>query len=69
MQAGWKSWRKVTGVMCDKRLPAKLKGKVYKTVVRPAMLYGLETEAITKIKRREDGGCRDENATLVNGLD
>ena len=53
MQAGWNSWRKVTGVMCDKRMPAKLKGKVHKTVVRPAMLYGLETEAITKKHEEE----------------
>ena len=48
IQAGWNSWRKVTGVMCDKRMPAKLKGKVYKAVIRPAMTYGLETIPLTK---------------------
>ena len=48
MQAGWNNWRKVTGVMCDKRMPAKLKGKVYEAVIRPAMMYGLETVALTK---------------------
>ena len=48
IQAGWCSWRKVTGVLCDKRISAKVKGKIYKTVVRPAMLYGLETAALTK---------------------
>ena len=47
-QSGWNSWRKVTGVMCDKRMPAKLKGKVYNTVIRPAMTYGLETLTLTK---------------------
>ena len=47
-QAGWNSWRKVTGVMCDKRMPAKLKGKVYNAVIRPAMAYGLETLPLTK---------------------
>ena len=36
------------GVLCDKRMPVKLKGKVYRTVVRPAMLYGAETWATTK---------------------
>ena len=40
VQVGWTGWRKLAGVMCDRRVPAKLKGKVYKTVVRPAMLYG-----------------------------
>ena len=39
---------KVLGVICDRRLPAKIKRKVYKTVVRPAMVYGLEMLAVTK---------------------
>ena len=48
VQAGWNGWRKVTGVMCDKKLSARVKGKIYKTAVRPALLYGLETIATTK---------------------
>ena len=48
VQAGWNGWRRVSGVICDKRLPARVKGKVYSSVVRPAMLYGLETVAVTK---------------------
>ena len=40
--------KKCSGVLCDKRMPVKLKGKVYRTVVRPAMLYGAETWATTK---------------------
>ena len=35
-------------LLCDRRMPVKLKGKVYKTVIRPAMLYGAETWATTK---------------------
>ena len=46
--AGWKNWMKCRGVMCDIRMPVKLKVKVYKTVIRPAMLYGAETWATTK---------------------
>ena len=48
VQAGWNEWRKVLGVICDRRLPARVKGKVYSSVVRPAMVYGLEAVAITK---------------------
>ena len=47
VQAGWKGWRKVSGVICD-RLPARVKGKVYSSVMRPPMVYGLEAVAVTK---------------------
>ena len=43
VQSGWNGWRRVLGVICNKRLPARVKGKVYSSVVRPAMVYGLET--------------------------
>ena len=33
-------WRDLSGVIYDKNVPVKLKSKLYKTVVRPAMVYG-----------------------------
>ena len=48
VQTGWNGWRRILGVICDRKLPARVKGKVYCTVVRPAMVYGLETSAVTK---------------------
>ena len=48
VQAKWNRRRKVLGVICDRRLPARVKGKVYSSVVRPAMMYGLEKVAVTK---------------------
>ena len=48
VQAGWNGWRKVLGAICDRRLPARVKGKVYSLVVRPAIVYGLEKVAVTK---------------------
>ena len=48
IQSGWKNWREMSGVLCDRKVPIKLKGKVYKTAVRPAMLYGIETLPVKK---------------------
>ena len=53
VQAGWNRWRRVSGVIWDRRLPARVKGKVYSSVVRPTMMYGLETVAVTKKQVRE----------------
>ncbi|KAK3507240.1 hypothetical protein QTP70_012139 [Hemibagrus guttatus] len=53
VQAGWNGWRKVWGVLCDQKISARIKGKVYRTVVRPAMLYGLETVSLRKRQESE----------------
>ncbi|XP_026378555.1 uncharacterized protein LOC113272994 [Papaver somniferum] len=41
-QSGWAKWRLATGVLCDRKVPVKLKGKFYRTAIRSAMLYGAE---------------------------
>ena len=43
IQSGWKNWKRISGILCDRRISLRVKGKVYKTVVRPAMMYGAET--------------------------
>ncbi|MES6371410.1 hypothetical protein U6J70_12350, partial [Cutibacterium acnes] len=48
IRAGWLKWRGASRVLCDKRIPLKLKGKFYKTAIRPAMLYGVECWATNK---------------------
>ena len=47
-QAGWNEWRKVSKVICNRRLPPRVKGKVYSSVVRPEMVHGLEMVVLTK---------------------
>ena len=48
VKVAWAKWREVSGVMCDKKMPIKLKDKIYKTIVKPAMIYGSECWAVKK---------------------
>ena len=48
VQVAWNNWKRTSGVLCDRRISARVKGKVYKAVVRPALLYGSETWAMKK---------------------
>ena len=48
VQSVWKNWKRVSGVLCDRRMNVKIKGKVYRKVVRPALLYGAETWLLKK---------------------
>ena len=48
VQSGWKNWKRVSGVLCDRIMNVKIKGKVYRAVVRPALIYVAETWALKK---------------------
>jgi hypothetical protein len=42
ISAGWLKWRRASGVLCDKKVPQKLKDKFYRMAICPTMLYGVE---------------------------
>jgi len=42
IKVGWQKWKYSSGVLCNKRVPLRLKGGVYRMAVRPAVLYGSE---------------------------
>ena len=42
VNAAWDKWRDLSGVISDKKMPRKLKIKLYMTVIRPVFLYGAE---------------------------
>jgi hypothetical protein len=49
IRARWVKCRQTSGILCDKKFPNKLKGKFYRTAIRPAMMYSTECWA-TKIQ-------------------
>ena len=53
IQSGWQHWKRVSGILCDRRISLRVKGKVFHTVVRPAMMYGAETWAVKKAQEKK----------------
>jgi len=42
IKVGWQKWRNASRVLCDRRILLRLKSRLYRMVVRPALLYGAE---------------------------
>ena len=57
VQAGANAWRAIEGVMADRRISKRLKGKVMSTCVTPACLYGTETLALTELQQHRLQVC------------
>ena len=53
VRAAWSSWRKLTGVLYDRKIPLRLKAKVYEAIIRPALTYGSECWA-TKVTNKRN---------------
>ena len=41
-----------TGIVFDTKISARMKGQMFKLLVRPAMLHGLETVSQTKNRKQ-----------------
>ena len=52
-QSGWKHDKRVSGILCDRRISFRVTGKVYKTVILPAMMYGAKTWAVKKAQEKK----------------
>ena len=64
ISAGWLKWRQASGVLCDRRVPQKLKGKFYRIAIRSTMLYGAECWP-TKRRHVQQLSSRDADVTVV----
>ena len=65
VQAGWNGWRRMSGVICDRSVPARVKRQVYKVAERPAMLQVRVGDSGTDEKTGGgDGGGRVEEVTI-----
>ena len=53
IQSGWKNWKRVSGILYDRRISLRVKGKVYKTVVRPTIMYGAEKWTVNKAPEKK----------------
>ena len=59
VQAGANARRAVEGVMADRRIAKRLKGKVMSTCVTPTCLYGTETLALTELQQHRLQVCEN----------
>ena len=68
VQAGANAWRQVEGVMSDRHILKKLKGKVLGACVTPAMLYGLETLPVTEKHQHRLQVCENNWVRQIAGV-
>ena len=52
VRSAWNSWRELSGIICDKTGPVKLNNKLYKTVIRPTLIYGRECLALHRAEQQ-----------------
>ena len=53
VRAAWSSWIKLTGVLYDRKIPLRLKAKVYESIIRPTLTYGSECWAMKVTNKRK----------------
>lgn len=46
IQADQTKWIRISGVLCDRKTPLKVKGKFYRTIIRLVMLYRSECSSV-----------------------
>ena len=52
IKVAWQKWTDLAGVLCDEKMQKYLKVRVYKTMIRPVLMYKAEAWTVT---RRDEG--------------
>ena len=47
--AAWKKWKDLAGLLINRHVPMRSRGKVFNSCICPFLLYGMETWSLTKI--------------------
>ena len=68
IQAGANAWRNVEGVMVDRKIFRKLKGKVLDSCVVPASIYGLEALALSEPHQHKLQVCENSWIRRIAGV-
>ena len=68
VQAEANAWRQVEGVMSDRHISKKLKGKVLGACVTPAMLYGLDKIPVTEEHQHRLQVCENNWMGRIAGV-
>ena len=68
VQTGANAWRQVEGVMSDRHISKKLKGKVLGACVTPAMLYALETISVSEKHQHRLQVCENNWVRRIAGV-
>lgn len=55
-------------VLCDRRIHIKLKGKIYRTIVRLAMMYGSECKAVNKQRTQKMGKAKMRMSRSISSI-
>ena len=65
VNAAWLKWKEMSGVIYDKRMPRKLKVKLYKAVIRPVLTYGAE---MWTLRTKEENALEATEMRLLRRL-
>ena len=57
VSTAWRKWREIAGLLVNRNIPLKSRGRVYDACIRPVLLYGAESWGLTQRMEEVLRGC------------